>query len=66
MHIHEGDFSDEDDLMDDEEAAGQDARRRAKAGGLQPNLKYADLLQKVANRYEDEITIELDDLAKVR
>jgi DNA replication licensing factor MCM7 len=24
-----------------------------------------DLLQKVADRYEDEITIDLDDLAKV-
>jgi DNA replication licensing factor MCM7 len=66
MNIDEDDFSDEYDFMDDDGEEGQTPRRRARAQAKQPKLKYADLLQKVADRFEDEITIDLDDLAKVQ
>ncbi|EDN97897.1 conserved hypothetical protein [Sclerotinia sclerotiorum 1980 UF-70] len=62
MNIDEDDFSDEYDMMDDED--DQNLRRQNRAQAKVPKLKYMDLLQKVADRYEDEITIELDDLAK--
>lgn len=65
MNIDEDDFSDEYDFMDDDDDMGRAARRRAKTQAKTPKLKYSDLLQKVADRYEDEITIDLDDLAKV-
>jgi DNA replication licensing factor MCM7 len=66
MNIDEDDFSDEYDFMDDDdEEEGQNARRKARTEAKQPKLKYAELLQKVADRYEEEITIDLDDLAKV-
>ena len=65
MNIDEDDFSGEYDFMDDEDEAGHNARRQAREQAKQPRLKYMDLLQKVADRYEDEITIDLDDLAKV-
>lgn len=65
MNIDEDDFSDEYDFMDDEEEEGHDTRRQARTQAKTPKLKYMDLLQKVADRYEDEITIDLDDLAKV-
>jgi DNA replication licensing factor MCM7 len=65
MNIDEDDFSDEYDFMDDDDEEGQNSRRRTRTQAKQPKLKYADLLQKVADRYEDEITIDLDDLAKV-
>ena len=66
MNIDEDDFSDEYDFMDDDDEEGQESRRRARAQAKQPNLKYVELLQKVADRFENEITIDLDDLAKVR
>lgn len=65
MNIDEDDFSDEYDFMDEDDEVGQAARRRARKEAKQPKFKYLDLLQKVADRYEDEITIDLDDLAKV-
>lgn len=65
MNIDEDDFSDEYDFMDDDDEEGQNARREARSQAKMPKLKYKDLLQKVADRYEDEITIDLDDLAKV-
>jgi DNA replication licensing factor MCM7 len=65
MNIEEDDLSDEYDFMDDEDEGGENARRQAGSNAKQPRLKYMDLLQKVADRYEDEITIDLDDLAKV-
>jgi DNA replication licensing factor MCM7 len=66
MNIDEDDFSDEYDFMDDDEdEEGQNARRKERTQAKQPKLKYAELLQKVADRYEEEITIDLDDLAKV-
>ena len=64
MNIDEDDFSDDYDFMDDDDEQGN-ARRRTRAQTKQPKLKYKELLQKVADRYEDEITIELDDIAKV-
>lgn len=63
MNIDEDDFSDEYDMMDDDD--DQNSRRQARAQAKAPKFKYLELLQKVADRYEDEITIELDDLAKV-
>ncbi len=65
MNIDEDDFSDEYDFMDDDDEEGQNARRRTRAQDKTPKLKYMDLLQKIADRYEDEITIDLDDLATV-
>jgi DNA replication licensing factor MCM7 len=65
MNIDEDDFSDEYDFMDDDDEEGQNARREARSQAKIPKLKYKELLQKVADRYEDEITIDLDDLAKV-
>ena len=65
MNIDEDDFSDEYDFMDDDDDEGQNARREARKQAQMPKLKYLDLLQKVADRYEDEITVDLDDLAKV-
>jgi DNA replication licensing factor MCM7 len=64
MNIDEDDFSDEYDFMDDDDEMGL-ARREARNQAKVPKLKYKDLLQKIADRYEDEITIDLDDLAKV-
>lgn len=66
MNIDEDDFSDEDyDLMEDDDVEGQNARREARTQAKIPKLKYLELLGKVADRYESEITVELDDLAKV-
>ncbi len=64
MNIDEDDFSDEYDFMDDDDEEGN-ARREARSQAKAPKLKYKDLLQKIADRYDDEITIDLDDLAKV-
>lgn len=65
MNIDEDDFSDEYDFMEDEDDERQNARRQARTQAKTPKLKYMDVLQKVADRCEDEITIDLDDLAKV-
>ncbi len=63
MNIDEDDFSDDYDFMDDDDGT-TNARRQARKQAKAPTLKYADLLRKVADRGADEITIELDDLAK--
>lgn len=68
MNIDEDDFSDEYDFMDDDDDdddGAQNERRRARAEAKKPRQKYVELLQKVADREEDEITIDLDDLATV-
>jgi DNA replication licensing factor MCM7 len=65
MTVEEDGLSDEYDFMDDEDEGGENARRQAKQDANRPTLKYMDLLGKVSNRYENEITIELDDLAIV-
>ncbi|KAF8854124.1 MCM-domain-containing protein [Acephala macrosclerotiorum] len=64
MNIDEDDFSDEYDFMDDDDDERQNTRRQARAQAKTPKLKYMDVLQKVADRFEDEITIDLDDVAK--
>lgn len=65
MNIDEDDFSDDDDFMDDDDEERQNARRQTRTQGKTPKLKYMETLQKIADRYEEEITIDLDDLAKV-
>ncbi|TVY55141.1 DNA replication licensing factor mcm7 [Lachnellula cervina] len=64
MNIDEDDLSDEYDFMDEDDDEGQNSRRQARSKAKMPKLKYLDLLQKVADRHEEEITIDLDDLAK--
>lgn len=67
MNIDEDDFSDEYDFMDDDETGGAAAaRRRERAEANKPKLKYMEILQKVVDRLEDEITIDLDDLVTVK
>ena len=56
--------SDEYDFMDDV-AGGKDARRPNQQY-REPRRKYMDMLQQVADRQLDEVTIELDDLDNVR
>lgn len=65
MNIDEDDFSDDYDFMDEDNEDAGDARRRARANAKQPKMKYLELLQKIADRVEEEITIDLDDVAKV-
>lgn len=65
MNIDEDDLSDDYDFMDDDDEEGHNTRSRRNAPTKQSKLKYADLLQKIADRYEDEITIDLDDLVEV-
>jgi DNA replication licensing factor MCM7 len=63
MRIDDGDTSDEYDFADSDEEAAE----RRHADKQQPQKfanKYMDLLQKVANRKANEITIDLDDLAQ--
>jgi DNA replication licensing factor MCM7 len=57
-------FSDEYDFADSDEEARQ-ARRQQRQQAREPKLKYVDILRNVANRTEDEITIDLDDLDEV-
>ena len=66
MNIDEDDLSDEYDFMDEDDDDGRNARRQARTRAKGPELKYMNLLQKIANREESEVTIDLDDLAKVR
>jgi DNA replication licensing factor MCM7 len=65
MNIDEDDFSDEYDFMDDDDNERHNVQRRTKTQAKEPKLKYMDMLRKVADRYEDEITIDLNDLAEV-
>ncbi|KAH9888275.1 DNA replication licensing factor mcm7 [Xylariomycetidae sp. FL2044] len=48
--------------MDDDDQA-QERRRKQKAASRMPKHKYADMMQKVADRTMDEVLIELDDVA---
>lgn len=49
--------------MDDEEAVSR--RRQEKERQRLPHHKYRDILQQLADRTVDEITIDLDDLRTV-
>jgi len=64
MNIDDDDISDEYDFAESDEEA-QEARRAARKQGSMPHHKYMDVLQEVANRQRDEVTIELDDLFEV-
>jgi DNA replication licensing factor MCM7 len=63
--IDENDLSDDDlDLMDgDDEAA--ERRRQEREQRRQPKHTYLETLKNVANRTQDTIVIDLDDLASV-
>ncbi|KAI1502432.1 DNA replication licensing factor mcm7 [Biscogniauxia marginata] len=62
INIDEDDLSDEYDFMDEDDNA-RDQRRREKAASKLPKHKYADMMQKLADRSIDEVLIELDDVA---
>jgi hypothetical protein len=64
MNIDEDDISDEYDFAESDEEA-QESRRAARKQASMPISKYMDILQQVANRQVDEITIDLDDLSEV-
>ncbi|KAJ2992688.1 hypothetical protein NUW58_g2080 [Xylaria curta] len=61
INIDEDDLSDEYDFMDQDDE-GHEQRRREKAASKEPRHKYADMMQKLADRSIDEVLIELDDL----
>lgn len=62
--IDEDDLSDEYDFMDEDDETGE-RRRHEKESRRQPEHKYKQILQQLADRTIDEITIDLDDLAAV-
>lgn len=61
INIDDDDLSDEYDFMDQDDEA-HERRRREKAAAKLPKHKYAEMLQKLADRSIDEVLIELDDL----
>ncbi|KAI8964838.1 DNA replication licensing factor mcm7 [Daldinia sp. FL1419] len=63
ISINEDDLSDEYDFMDQDDEE-HERRRREKAAAKLPKHKYADLMQKLADRTIDEVLIELDDIAQ--
>lgn len=65
INIDEDDLSDEYDFMDQDDEA-HEQRRKEKAAAKLPKHKYADIMQKLADRTIDEVLIELDDIASVR
>ncbi|KAJ3477798.1 hypothetical protein NLG97_g8741 [Lecanicillium saksenae] len=60
--IDEDDLSDEYDFMDEDDSTGA-RRRRDKEQRRAPHHKYKEIMQKLADRTQDEIVIDLDDLA---
>ncbi|KAI4865151.1 DNA replication licensing factor mcm7 [Hypoxylon rubiginosum] len=63
INIDEDDLSDEYDFMDEDDDA-HERRRREKVAAKTPKHKYADIMQKLADRTADEVLIDLDDLAQ--
>ncbi|KAI1118969.1 DNA replication licensing factor mcm7 [Nemania sp. NC0429] len=61
INIDEDDLSDEYDFMDQDDEA-HEQRRRQKTASKQPKHKYAEMMQKLADRSIDEVLVELDDL----
>lgn len=49
----------------DEDSESANRRRQEKQRQREPQHKYMDLLQKLADRSTDEIVIDLDDLTTV-
>lgn len=64
LNIDGDNTSEEYDMLDDETGGKQ--ARQANGQQKEPKKKYMDMLQKVADRELDEVTIELDDLDNVR
>ncbi|KAM3514434.1 hypothetical protein MY11210_001878 [Beauveria gryllotalpidicola] len=60
--IDEDDLSDEYDFMDDDDESGE-RRRRDREHRRAPHHKYQEIIQKLADRTQEEIVIDLDDLA---
>lgn len=60
--IDEDDLSDEYDFMDEDDEAGE-RRRPDKEQQRAPHHKYKETMQKLADRTQEEIVIDLDDLA---
>ncbi|OAQ99440.1 hypothetical protein LLEC1_06878 [Akanthomyces lecanii] len=60
--IDEDDLSDEYDFMDEDDETGE-RRRRDKEQQRTPHHKYKEIMQKLADRTQEEIVIDLDDLA---
>ncbi|KAI1335617.1 DNA replication licensing factor mcm7 [Xylariaceae sp. FL0016] len=64
INIDEDDLSDEYDFMDeDDDATERERRQRQRKPSKLPKHKYADVLQRLADRSIDEVLIELDDIA---
>ena len=63
LNIDEDGLSDEYDFMDD--VINEKEKRRRPGQSTEPRRKYMDMLQKVADREADQVTIELDDLDNV-
>ncbi|RKF64449.1 DNA replication licensing factor mcm7 [Erysiphe neolycopersici] len=59
MNVDEIDFS--DDENEDQQTLGRITQDNTDKS---PKLKYMEQLQRISNRYEDQITIDLDDLAQ--
>lgn len=61
--IGENDMDDDDDAM--EQDGQQGGRQRPETRKAEPQFKYQNGLQELANRSRDEIIIDLDDLYTV-
>ncbi|CAK7202363.1 DNA replication licensing factor MCM7 [Sporothrix eucalyptigena] len=62
INIDDDDLSDEYEFVDETDEAAE-RRAREKAARRAPQYKYRNLLQKLADRKVDEVTIDLDDLS---
>lgn len=66
LTIDEDGLSDEYDFMDDAQDGGPARRREQQRGSRDPKRKYMEMLQRVANRQQSQVLIDLDDLDTVR
>ena len=64
LNLDEVDTSEEYDFMDDIADENRRTSRRGEEDAY-PKIKYMNMLQKVADRQLNQVTIELDDLAEV-
>ncbi|KIH90858.1 minichromosome maintenance protein 7 (cell division control protein 47) [Sporothrix brasiliensis 5110] len=62
INIDDDDLSDEYEFVDETDEAAE-RRAREKAARRKPTHKYRDLLQKLADRQVDEVTVDLDDVS---
>jgi DNA replication licensing factor MCM7 len=64
--INEDDISDDEyDFMDEDGNAQQQRQRQQKATRKGPYFKYKEMMQELADRKIDEVTIDLDDIVTV-